>query len=46
LNGAIAGVLNHQCAGPSANIEVVVAFVDEEFAWNHDRVLKQWVDAR
>ena len=29
LNGAIAGVLNHQCAGSPANIEVVLAFADD-----------------
>ena len=40
LNGAIAGVLNHQCAGSSANIEFVLAFVDEEFAGCHERAFK------
>jgi hypothetical protein len=40
LDGAIAGVLNHQCAGSSANIEVVVTFVDEEFAGCHELAFK------
>jgi len=40
LNGALAGVLNHQGTSSSANIELVLTIVDEEFARCHELTFK------
>jgi hypothetical protein len=40
LNRPVAGVLNHQGAGSSVNIEFVLTFVNEEFARCHELAFK------